>query len=69
MRDWVCAGLLVMCVGCGQVGPSGGAAAPGERGGSAAAEVSLAVLDFQQLQALIARHKDKIVVVDCWSTT
>jgi thiol-disulfide isomerase/thioredoxin len=40
-----------------------------ESASTAASEVTLEILTFDEIQRLIASHKGKVVVIDCWSTS
>jgi thiol-disulfide isomerase/thioredoxin len=61
-------GLAVLtAIGCGTT-----TGATGDKKGSdkpAGGEVSVKVLSFADFQTLVAGHKGKVVVLDCWSTT
>jgi thiol-disulfide isomerase/thioredoxin len=50
---------------------TGGGGSPTVASGAAAtdAQVNLQVLDWDGLQELLARHRGKVVVLDCWSTS
>ncbi len=70
-------GALAALVGCEPAGesPETGVMPPAALGPNeelvpeaAAEDVDLQVLDYQGLQALIARQRGKIVVMDAWST-
>jgi len=72
---WVCAAVALGGVGCGTSAPSAADAPPAGKSASAegssspaAQEVSLVVGDAAQLREMIARHKGKVVLVDCWAT-
>ncbi len=45
------------------------ATVPDSRTETPATDVSLQILDYQQIQNLIASHHGQIVVLDCWSTS
>ncbi len=54
--------LLVFCMAAVADDPAGKSPLPELKG-----EVSLTVVDWEQMQAKIAAHKGKVVVVDFWS--
>lgn len=67
----IVAGLIALftAVGCGDpsaVAPERAAGGPAR---TAAEEVTLKVLDYAEIEKLIAGHRGKVVVVDCWSTS
>lgn len=78
-----CLIALPLFLGCQDLSPSGSAGravkvdvdgesrAAGNVSGSEsrAAEVELQILDWEGLQQLIASHRGKVVVLDCWSTS
>lgn len=76
--------VILLCAGCSQPSSSNtSAAAPAESNAPAvtvaapeqesAADatnpVQVKLLNYDQLQELIASHKGKVVVMDCWSTS
>ncbi len=54
---WILLGVAFVLAGCGQPPTFN------------VDDVKLQILDFEQIEALIASHKGKAVVIDCWSMT
>jgi hypothetical protein len=66
-------GLCVLtALGCGAGTSATGEKQAGDKKATEkapAAEVTVNVLSLDDFHALVASHKGKVVVVDCWSTT
>ena len=60
----LCLFVSVVFIGCGRAEPVAKKAAE-----KPTTKVELQVLDWDGLQQLIAGHGDKVVVMDCWSTS
>lgn len=65
-RIW--ASSLLLLIACGTLAGDGRTAAIGEEPKKEAEEVALEIMNFEQVEALIAKKKGKIVVMDCWAT-
>ena len=64
---------LVLSGGCGpmsaQPAPPSQPAQPSQTSARATAEVGLKLVKLDQLEAAIAEHKGKVVLLDVWSVT
>ncbi len=63
---WMLLSVAFVLAGCEQQTTTGG---PAPIDPEIAKLVKLQILDFEQIEALIASHKGKLVVIDCWSTS
>jgi organic radical activating enzyme len=65
---WMIFGFCVLtALGCGSTTTATDEKKAADK--PAAADVTVKILSLADFQALVASHKGKIVVVDCWSTT
>ena len=60
--------LAIGCSGCGRSGPSAGPATDTPRATTRPA-VTVRLVDHDGLMAEVQRHRGKVVVLDCWSTS
>ena len=70
MRAIVCGLWLLAAVGCGSANRGASPNPATEKASEKpSAEVTVKVLSLDDFHALVASHKGKVVVVDCWSTS
>src|SRR5688572_30460688 len=70
MRTVLLGLCLLAAVGCGSAVSGTAQKNAGDKGGEkAAADVAVKILSLDDFHALVAGHKGKVVVVDCWSTS